>query len=79
MLLNPMLFLIIIPTFPALLRIGIIQFIVVLLTTLKVLAFIPPNVIALAPVKELPVIVRIFPPLVPPNDGEILVITGGII
>jgi hypothetical protein len=61
------------------LRAGVIQVIVVLFTTLRDVAFNPSNVTALAPVKEVPVIVTLLPPSVPPNDGEMLVITGGVI
>ena len=41
----------IMPTAPALSRAGVIQVIVVLFTTLRDVAFNPPNVTTLAPVK----------------------------
>ena len=51
----------------------------VLFTTLIDVAFNPSNVTALAPVKEVPVIVTLVPPSVLPDGCEILVITGGVI
>ena len=78
-LLGPPPVLTIMPTSSALMLVGVIQFIVVLLTTLKDFAFNPPNVTALAFVKLAPVIMTGLPPSVLPNDFEILVITGGII
>ena len=78
-LLGPPPVLTIIPTSPALIPAGVIQFIVVLPTTLKDFAFNPPNVTALAFVKLAPVIMTRVPPSVLPNDFEILVIIGGII
>ena len=68
----------IMPTAPAL-RAGVIQVIVVLFTTLIVVAAIPSNVTKVAPVKFMPVIVTLVPPAVLPVNGEILVIAGGII
>ena len=68
----------IIPTAPSLLT-GVIQVIVVLFTILREVADNPPNVTKVAPVKFLPVIVTFVPPTMPPNDGEILLITGGAI
>jgi len=53
--------------------------IVVLFTTLIVVAAKPPNVTKVAPVKFVPVIVTLFPPAVLPDDGEMLVIFGGVI
>ena len=79
MLLGPPPVVTIMPTSPALMPAGVIHFIVVLLTTLKDFAFNPPNVTALAPVKEVPVIVTLVPPSVVPDGCEILVITGGVI
>ena len=64
------------PTAP-ILRAGVIQVIVVLFTTTIDVAFNTPNITALAPVKEVPIIVTLVPPSVLPDDGEILVITGG--
>ena len=78
MLLNPPTVLTIISTGPNLLA-GIIQVIVVSLTTLILVSTVLPNVTALAPVKYVPVIVTLVPPSVLPDDGEILVITGGVI
>ena len=68
----------IMPTAPAL-RAGAIQVIVLIFTTLRDVAAIPSNVTDVAPVKFVPVIVTLVPPSVLPYDGEILVITGGII
>ena len=53
--------------------------IVVLFTTLREVADNPPNVTDVAPVKFVPVIVTFVPPAVLPDDGKILVITGGVI
>ena len=69
----------IMPTAPAVARAGVIQVIVVLFTTLIVVAAKPSNVTDVAPVKDVPVIITLVPPSVLPYDGEILVITGGII
>ncbi len=65
------------PTAPAVARAGVIQVIVVLFTMLRDVAAIPSNVTRVAPVKFLPVIVTLVPPVMPPDDGEILLITGG--
>jgi hypothetical protein len=72
----PYIVLTIIPTAP-LLRVGVIQVIVVLFTMLREVAVNPPNVTKFAPVKDVPVSVTLVPPSVLPDDGEILVITGG--
>ena len=56
-------------TAPALLRTGIIQVIIVALTTLKDVAFNPPIVTALAPVKAVPLIVTEVPPIVLTDYG----------
>ena len=69
----------IMPTDPAVVRAGVIQVIVVLFTMLRDVAAIPPNVTRVAPVKFLPVIVTFVPPAMPPEDDEILLITGGVI
>ena len=69
----------IIPAAPALSTVGVRQVIVVLFTMLIDVAAIPPNVTKVAPVKFLPVIVTLVPPAMPPDDGEILLITGGAI
>ena len=68
----------IIPAAPVL-RTGVIQVIVVLLTTLREVADNPLNVTKVAPVKDVPVIVTLVPPAVLPVNGEILVTTGGVI
>ena len=68
----------IMPTAPAL-RTGVIQVIVVLFTMLRFVADNPPNVTKVAPVKFLPVIVTFVPPAMPPDDGEMPVIFGGVI
>ena len=69
----------IMPTAPAVARAGVIQVTVVLSTMLREVAAIPSNVTDVAPVKFVPVTVTLVPPSVHPYDGEILVITGGII
>ena len=66
------------PTAPAL-RADVIQVIVVLFTTLREVADNPPNVTNVAPVKDVPVIVTLVPPVVLPVNGKMLVITGGVI
>ena len=68
----------IMPTAPAL-RAGVIQVIVVLFNILIDVAAKPPNVTDVAPVKFVPVIVTLVPPSVLPDDGEMLLITGGVI
>ena len=82
MLLNPPTVVTIISTGPSLLA-GGVQVIVVSLTTLILVTIVLPNVTALAPVKYVPVIVTLIgtlvPPSVLPDDGEILLITGGLI
>ena len=50
-----------------------------LFTTLIVVADDTPNVTEVAPVKFVPVIVTLVPPAVPPDDGEMPVIFGGVI
>ena len=69
----------IMPTAPAVVRAGVIQVIVVLFTTLREVAANPPNVTDVAPVKFVHVIVALVPPAVLPDDGEMLVIFGGVI
>ena len=66
------------PTAPVL-RVGVLQVIVVLFTTLREVADNPPNVTKVAPVKDVPVIVALVPPAVLPDDGEMPVIFGGVI
>ena len=67
------------PTAPAVARAGVIQVIVVLSTSVREVAATPPNVTEVAPVKDVPVIVTLVPPAVLPDDGEMLLITGGVI
>ena len=70
----------IMPTAPApALRSRVIQVIVVLFTTLIVVAAKPPNVTDVAPVKFVPVIVALVPPSVLPDDGEMSVMLAGVI
>jgi hypothetical protein len=69
----------IMPTSPAVVRAGVMQVIVVLFTTLREVAAIPPNVTDVAPVKFVPVIVTLVPPSLLPDDDEMLVIFGGVI
>ena len=66
----------IMPTAPVL-RVGVMQVIVLLFTTLIEVADNPPNVTKVAPVKDVPVIVTLVPPAVLPVNGKMLVITGG--
>ena len=53
--------------------------IVVLFTTLRDVAAIPSNVTDVAPVKFVPRIVTFVSLNVLPDDGEMLLITGGVI
>ena len=69
----------IMPTSPAVVRAGVIHVIVVLSTMLREVAAIPSNVTDVAPVKFMPVIVTLVPPIVLPVNGEMLLITGGVI
>ena len=70
----------IMPTSPApAVRSRVIQVIVVLFTTLIVVAANPSNVTDVAPVKFVPVIVTLVPPVVLPDDGEMSVMLGGVI
>ena len=66
-------------TGPAVVLTGALHVIVVLLTTTIGVAAFPPSVTEVAPVKFVPVIVTIVPPAMLPDDGERLVITGGVI
>ena len=63
-------------TGPAATRAGVIQVIVVLLTTLIVAQLKSPTITSVAPVRSVPVIVTVFPPVVLPKFGEMLVIFG---
>ena len=65
-------------TGPGVARAAVTQVMVVSSITLRDLTFKSPNLIILTPVKDFPVIVTIVPPIVPPYDGEILVIFGGV-
>ena len=67
----------IMPTAP-ILRAGVIQVIVVLFTTLIVVAAIPSNVTDVTPIKDVPVIVTLVPPAVLPLNGEMPVMLGGV-
>ena len=61
---------------------GVIQVIMASLSTSIDVAFNPSNVTTVAPVKEykeVPIIMTEVPPSVLPDDGEISVITGGVI
>ena len=69
----------IMPTAPAVVRAGVIQVIVVLFNTLIEVAANPPNVTKVAPVKFVPVIVTLVPPIVLPDDDKMPVIFGGVI
>ena len=67
------------PTAPAVARAGVIQVIVVLSTMLREVAATPPNVTEVAPVKDVPVIVILVPPVVLPVNCEMPVIFGGVL
>ena len=79
MLLGPPPVVTIIPTTPILIRGGVIQVIVVALTTVKDVAFNPPIVTAVASVKARPVIVTLVPPFVLPDGVKIFEILGVVI
>jgi len=66
------------PTAPGETRAGVIKVITVSLTTVKDVAYIPPIVTAVVPVKSLPLIVTIVPPLVLPVNGKIPLIEAGV-
>jgi len=66
------------PTAIGLVLTGVTQVIVVLSTTIILVAEFKPNNTTLAPVRFVPVIVTLVPPALVPNDGEILVITAGV-
>lgn len=69
----------IMPTGPGLIRAGVIQVNVVLFTTVNEEQLKSPTVTSVAPIKSVPIIVTVFPPVVLPNIGEMLVILGVII
>ena len=64
-------------TIPPVVRAGVTQVIEVLLTTLNVVAFNPPNVTEVAPMKFVPVMVTIVPPTLDTEDGVMLLMLGG--
>ncbi len=66
------------PTPPAPMRAGVIQVIMVSLTTVNDVASTPPIVSEVAPVKSLPLIVTNVPPFVLPDNGKILLIEAGV-
>ena len=53
-------------TSPGVVRAPVTQIMVVSLITLRDLTFNVPNITVLTPVKEVPVIVTVVPPIVPP-------------
>jgi len=61
-----------VPAVPA----GVVAVILVELTTIKLVAAVPPMVTEVAPVKPVPVMVMAVPPAVEPLVGEILVTVG---
>jgi len=67
------------PTIPPVVRAGVIKVIEVLLTTLKDVAFNPPNVTDVAPIKFVPVIVTLVPPTLDTDNGKMLLMFGGTI
>lgn len=66
-------------TGPGRARAGVIQVSEVLSTTVKDEALKSPTITSVAPVKSVPVIVTVFPPVVLPKFGEMPVIFGVII
>ena len=67
------------PTIPPVVREGVIKVIEVLLTTLKDVAFNPPNVTDVAPIKFVPVMVTLVPPTLDTDNGKMLLMFGGTI
>ncbi len=63
------------PALPA----GVVALMLVELTTVTLVAAVPPRAIAVAPVKLVPVMVMVVPPAVEPLVGEILVTVGAAI
>jgi len=53
-------------TGPGVVRAAVTQVMVVSSITLRDLTFEPPNLIILTPIKDVPVIVTLVPPIVPP-------------
>ena len=68
----------IMPTGPGRSRAGVIQVIVVLFTTVIDAQLKSPTITSVAPVRSVPVIVTVFPPVVLPNIGE-MPVTFGVI
>ena len=66
-------------TGPSLIRAGVTQVIVVLFTTVIDAQLKSPTITSVAPVRSVPVIVTVFPPVVLPKFGEMPVIFGVII
>ena len=64
-------------TIPPVVRVGVIQVIEVLLTTLRDVAFNPSNVTEVAPTKFVPVSVILVPPTLDTEAGAMLLIFGG--
>ena len=62
-------------TAPAVLA-GVVAVIWVALLTVKLVAFVPPNLTAVAPVRFVPVIVTLVPPAAGPEDGLTVVTVG---
>jgi hypothetical protein len=58
------------------LPLGVVQVMLVLLTTVTPVAAAPPMVTPVAPVKFVPVIVTLVPPLAVPLVGEMLLTMG---
>ncbi len=64
-------------TIPPVVRAGVTQVIDVPFTTLKDVAFNPPNVTEVAPMKFVPVMVTIVPPTLDTEGGVMLLMLGG--
>ncbi len=64
-------------TIPPVVLSGVTQVIDVPFTTLKDVAFNPPNVTEVAPMKFVPVMVTIVPPTLDTEAGVILLMFGG--
>ena len=62
-----------VPAVPA----GVVQVMEVALTTLTLVAAVPPMVTPEAPVKFVPVMVTLVPPVLLPEVGEMAVTVGG--
>ena len=66
-------------TIPPVVREGVIKVIDVPFTTLKDVAFNPPNVTDFAPIKFVPVMVTLVPPTLDTDNGKMLLMFGGTI